>query len=166
MALNFLDIVSGRFKQLTAIITSSGAGDANKIIGTNAAGKLDATFLPDGIGADAVTRTASEAISARAIVNITSGGGIRNADASSEGFEAICFAPSAISNGASGEVRFDGTITGLSGLTPGAIYYLSETAGAITLTPVAGTGKVHQVVGYAISATELTFQPGEPVTLA
>lgn len=164
----FLDIDSstGRRKQKRAVQTSAGAGDATKLVALNSAGKIDNTMMPDGVGADAVNRTASEAISARAIVNIASDGTVRNADASTEGFEAMAFAPGAISNGASGEIRFDGTITGLSGLTPGAFYFLSETAGGITLTAVSGANKVSQIVGQAISTTELTFQPGEPVTLA
>jgi hypothetical protein len=166
MALTFFDLVAGRFKQLTAIITSSGAVDANKIIGSNAAGKIDVTFLPDGIGADARTRTASEAINAGSIGHIHTGGTVRNADATAEGREARCFVLGAITNGATGEVRFDGTITGLSGLTEGAAYFMSETPGQITDTPVSGAGKVHQYVGFALSATELSFEPGEPVTLA
>lgn len=161
----FLTIVNGVRTLINAIIVSGGSGDADKIIATNAAGKLDVTFLPDGIGPDATTRTASEAISAGAIVSISASGGVRNADATTAGREVHAFAQSAIGNGASGEIRFDGTITGLSGLTEGATYFLSETAGEITITPVTGSGKIHQVVGVALSATSLSFQPGEPVVM-
>jgi hypothetical protein len=46
------------------------------------------------------------------------------------------------------------------GLTPGAIYYVSETAGAITATAPTGAGTWTSVIGYAIDADTLFVQPG------
>lgn len=57
----------------------------------------------------------------------------------------------AIANG----VHLQGKLAGFTGLTANAIYYLSDTAGAITTTP--GTKEV--TVGIAISTTELLFMP-------
>lgn len=48
-------------------------------------------------------------------------------------------------------------ISGFSGLTAGATYYASGTAGALSTT----RGKFSRVVGFAISATELLFFPGK-----
>jgi hypothetical protein len=48
-------------------------------------------------------------------------------------------------------VQTDGVFTGLSGLTPGSTYYLSDTAGAISASP----GTVSRKVGIATSATSL-----------
>lgn len=46
-----------------------------------------------------------------------------------------------------------------NGLTAGAIYYASETAGAITTTAPSTTGTIVRVVGYAKSTTELFVDP-------
>ena len=46
-------------------------------------------------------------------------------------------------------------ISGLVGLTVGAPYYLSATAGGISATKVSTNGNTHQVVGIARSATML-----------
>jgi hypothetical protein len=46
----------------------------------------------------------------------------------------VGMAPAAIASGALGSVRILGRITGLTGLTAGATYYASATAGAITTT--------------------------------
>lgn len=58
-------------------------------------------------------------------------------------------------NAISGGVLIQGRDTNQSGMTPGAIYYLSDTAGAISATP--GTKEV--TLGNANSATDLYFQP-------
>jgi hypothetical protein len=52
--------------------------------------------------------------------------------------------------GISGGIQISGTWT-TTGLTPGSVYYLSGTAGAITTTP----GTNSRVVGLALSATKL-----------
>ena len=68
-------------------------------------------------------------------------------------------ATAAISAGSPGAFMLLGLVTGLSGLTPGAVYYLSETAGAITATkPVSASAGVRKI-GQAISATTLLFNP-------
>jgi hypothetical protein len=45
------------------------------------------------------------------------------------------------------------------GMTAGQAYYLAETAGALQTTPVLASGKLAQLVGYAVSATDLMVQP-------
>jgi len=52
-----------------------------------------------------------------------------------------------------------GVVTGLSGLTAGSRYYVSETAGAITTTPPTAGGSVVQIIGVAKSTTELIVMP-------
>lgn len=63
----------------------------------------------------------------------------------------IGFASAAISSMASGSVITDGLVTGLSGLSIGVKYYLSDTAGAISST----VGTVTRKVGISTSATTL-----------
>lgn len=169
MAQKTIQLVSGDLTEVEANVTSAGAGDSGKLVALGAGGKLDNTVMPDGIGTDGVTREASETVSAGEIANLwlDTTAKVRKADASGGvAKKAVGFFPAGITAAASGEIRFDGTITGLSGLTIGATYYLSATAGAITTTPPTTSGHIVQKVGVAISATELSFEPGEPVVLA
>lgn len=190
----FLANILGRTKMIAAILTSSGAGDAEKIVATNASGFLDDTLLnaaesgankvlktkadgtidesvlPTGIGADVKNVVASEALAAGDLVNIWNDGGtekVRKADATAEGKEAVGFVKSAFTSAATAAVYFEGRITGLSGLTPGARQYLSAAnAGQPTATAPNSAGNVVQFVGGAVSATEIDFEAGEPITVA
>ena len=157
---DYLKLTAGRPTLTAAAATSAGVGDAGKMVKLDAVGKLDQTMMPTGIGPDAKTMTASESIAARDLVNVAATGQIRKADASNDR-PAHGFVLSAISAAASGTVFFEGIITGLSGLTIGARYFLSDSvAGGLTATAVAaGAGKISQEVGVAISATELSFEP-------
>lgn len=57
--------------------------------------------------------------------------------------------------GASGSIRIGGRATGLSGLTAGALYYCSTTAGALTTTPPTN----ERLIGQADSTTSLVMVP-------
>lgn len=70
------------------------------------------------------------------------------------------FAVAAIAAGASGLFRTAGQVTGLVGLTPGALYFISGTAGAITTTP----GAFPRLVGQALSTTVLAVQTNPPLS--
>lgn len=60
---------------------------------------------------------------------------------------------------------FAGVIKAYVGLAAGSYYYLSETAGAISsLLPA--TGKTVQIVGFAVSPSELYFKPSMTHTVA
>lgn len=167
-AQSFIDIVSGRLKRTFAILTSAGAGDANKIPALDAGGKLDISFMPSGVGANTISVLASEAISAGNLVNIYNNAGtlnVRKADNTAAGKEANGAALSSISNAATGTVYLPGvTVTGLSSLTPGAYYWL-DTAGGVTTTAPTTANNISQIVGYAESATSLYFFPHAPVTM-
>ncbi len=72
---------------------------------------------------------------------------------------AIAIATGAISAAAIGSYQSDGIITGLAGLTVGAVYYLSAaTAGAMTTTAPSATGQYVVRLGIAISATEFDLR--------
>jgi len=169
MAQKFLRLLSGVISELEALVTSAGAGDAGKIPALDATGKLDNSLMPVGIGADSKILPASENLAAGDLVNVWNDSGTakaRKADATTAGKEANGFVLSAVTLGNNATVYFDGTNTQLSSLTPGGVYYLGTTAGGVTDTPPSGSGNVLQRVGRALSATELTFEPGEPITLA
>jgi hypothetical protein len=165
-----IDITTGRTVEQEALVTSAGAGDAGKIVALDSSGRIDPTMMPVGIGADTKSVTTSEALSAGDLVNLWNDAGTlkaRKADATTVGKGAIGFVLAAFGSGVTALVYFDGTISGLSGLTLGSRYYLSKTAGGVVASVAAYTaGNVVQYVGIAMSATELTFQPGEEYTLA
>lgn len=163
---DYVKMSSGRMVLTAANAASSGAGDAGKIVKLDGSGKLDITLMPTGLGADAKTMTASENIAARDMVNVAATGQIRKADASNDR-PAHGFVLAAIANAASGTVYFEGVVTGLSALTIGSRYFLSDSvAGGVTLTAAtAGAGKISQEVGVAISATEISFEPQTAVLL-
>lgn len=113
--------------------------------------------------------TASEALSAGNVVNVWDNSGtvmVRKADATISGKEATGYVLDGVASSATVTVYFDDVLEGLSSLSPGNIYYLSTTAGGITTTAPSASGNVVQRVGRALSASEIAFEPGEPVVLA
>lgn len=160
---------SGVLTEREATVASAGAGDTGKIVALDAAGKLDSTVLPTGLGADSLSIVASETITAPAMVNVWNDAGTlkaRYADASaaSAGKRAWGFVNATIASEASGTVIFDGTVTGLTGLTLGATYFLSGSVpGGITLTAPVTAGHCVQEVGIALSATTLSFEAQQPI---
>lgn len=151
---------------VNSTVSSAGAGDAAKLVALDGSGKLDITVLPSGVGADTATIQASEGLSAGDFVNVHNSGGarVRKADASS-GFRADGFVLAAVISGNNATVYFDSANNQLSGMTPGAAQYLGL-AGARTATPASTAGHIHQYLGTATSATSLSFEPSDPVTLA
>lgn len=152
---------------LNAVSTSAGAGDASKIVQLDGAGRIDATMMPVGIGADTASIQASENLAAGDFVNIhnASGARVRKADATTAGKEVHGFVLGAVSSGANATVYFEGTNTGVSGMTPGTVF-LHTTAGGATGTAPSGSGNVVQKLGVAVSATAINFERGEPIVLA
>lgn len=151
---------------LNAVAASAGAGSAGKVVLLDGTGKLDATVLPTGIGSDALSMTASEAIAAGAYVNIwnSSGPKVRNADAATAR-PAQGFCPIAIASGQAGLVYFEGSNTGVSARTPGANQFIGA-AGAGSETAPTASGAIVQLLGIAISTTSVSFEPHQPITLA
>ena len=168
MASKYLELTTSGTSEKEATVTSAGAADDGKIIALNSSGKLDETMLPTGIGADTAIAVAYENLAAGDLVNLFNDGGTikaRKADASG-GFakQADGFVKSSYSTGASATVYNDGTISGLTGLTIGARYYLSgSSAGTATATIPTTSAYISQYVGKAKSATELIFEQGEPI---
>lgn len=168
----FLAVVSGKIKQVFAIQTSAGAGDAGKVIAANSAGVLDATFLPPGIGANSIVAVTSENLSAGDFINVYDNAGtltIRKAD-NSNGREAWGWVDAAVTSPAAATAyRLNSVNASRTGLTAGAEYYLG-TAGGVTTTPldatdVANVNKVNQYLGRAKSTTELVTVEYNPVIL-
>lgn len=169
MADKYIKNNSGQLAEVEATVTSSGAGNAGDIVALDGSGKLDTTVLPTGIGATTKLAATTENLSAGDLVNLYNDSGTikaRKADASN-GRRAIGFVLSSVTSPNNATVYLDGTITGLTGLTPGAAYYLSgSSAGAATATAPSTSGYISQEIGIALSATEINFEEQQPITLA
>jgi hypothetical protein len=102
---------------------------------------------------------ASVALSFGQMVNFFSTAGViqaQKADAVTPLYaKAFCSSTSPVAAGALGEFVLLGVLSGLSGLAPSANYYLANSPGFITPFP----GTTSQILGYALSATELYFNP-------
>lgn len=165
----FLALVSGRKQEVSPVDSSSGAGDAGKIVALDSTGKIANSMMPVGIGADTKTVPASENLAAGDFVNLWNDAGTlkaRKADATASGKEADGFVLAAVTAPANADVYFEGTNTQLTGLTAGARYYLATTAGGATTTPPNTAGNVVQYLGRALSATEISFEPDDGVIVA
>lgn len=121
-------------------------------------------------GTTGETYTAGEALTAGNLCYITSSGTIMKADANDSSKLAQGFVLENVSNGASGTFyRGHGKITGLSGLTAGSRYFLSNTTtGGISLYAglTYGTNDIQQYVGRAESTTVLAFEPGDTILIS
>lgn len=165
----YLDLVDGLPKQKNAIDTTAGVADANKIIKSDSTGKLNASFLPAGVGPDIKNIEASENLGAGDFVNIWNDGGtpkVRLADASALGKEVTGYVLAAVTAAALAEVYFEGINDQLTGLTSGVTYWLDTTPGQVTNTPPSGSGEVVQIIGKSLSTTEISFEKDLPYELA
>lgn len=159
MADKFVNLgASGPIEKEFAVV-SSGAADAGRGLGLDAQGRIDASVLPVGVGADTYTGVAAEALVAGAKVYVKSNGEIANASAAVGGNPADGFVLLASSAAAAATIHFEGRNTSKTGLTVGSTYFLSDvTPGAIITTAPVGAGKLYQVVGKAVSSTTMTTE--------
>lgn len=156
--------------EASGVVVSSGASNDGDLVALDAAGKIDTSVLPDGVGADVKVFPASEALSAGNWVNIWDDSGtvkVRKADASGGvAKQADGYVKAAVDQGNNATVYFDGTNADQAGLTKGAKYYLSATPGVVTATIPTTAAHIAQYLGKAISATEISVEIGEPVIRA
>lgn len=169
MAHKPIQLVNGKLTQVEATVVSTGAGDAGEVVALDSSGKLDVSVLPTGVGPNVKVILASENIAAGKYINIYDNAGtpnVRLAD-NSNSRDAHGFLLDAVTSGNNATVYFEGTNNDLSGLTAGARQYLG-TAGGVTATPptFAGGAQISQLVGTAISATEIDTDIDDCVVLA
>lgn len=168
MANKYVSNNAGTLTEVEGLVTSAGAGDTGKIPALDAAGKLDNSLMPTGIGADTASIVSSESLAAGDLVNVWDDAGtpkVRKADATTSGKHAHGFVLAVVTAPASAVVYFEGSNTGVTGLTGGDIF-LSTTAGIGTSTAPSGTGNVVQKVGVATAATNLNYEGAQPIVLA
>lgn len=170
MADKFISNNAGALQEVEGQVTSAGVADAGKIPALDAAGKLDSTLLPATNAEDTLAITVSEAagLTAGDAVNIfdSTGPKVRLADASN-GRPAHGFVKSTYADAATATVYKEGTNDQLTGMTPGAVQFLSGgTPGAVTETAPTTSTHLVQRLGVAFSATDLDWEPAQPITLA
>ena len=162
----FLTLLSdGATHLATAIASSAGAADKDKIVATGSDGKLDISLMPTGLDVAAEDMEAAESLSAGAFVNIFDDSGtrkVRLADADNNR-PAHGFVNANIANAGTGTVYTSGVNNQLSSLTPGTRYFLSDSPGDVTNSVTIASGNLIQTLGTAISATSIRFEFDEPI---
>lgn len=163
------DASGSRYKQREAQVTSAGVGDAGKVVGLDSGGKLDVTLLPTGVGPAVFAVAASENLAVGDFVNLYNNGGTinaRKADANNNR-KAHGYVLDAVTSPANATVYYGDVNNQVSGLTVGAEYFLSETAGEVVTPAPTTAGSLVQRLGVAKSATELVVDIEEtPLELA
>ena len=158
-AKSFMRLVAGKLAAIQAVVTSAGAGNDGDIVALDATGKLDPSVLPVGVGPDVTNMASFEDLSSGDYVNIFDDAGTikaRKAD-NSNSRPAHGYITDTVTAPAVVNVFFEGENANLSGLTLGARIYLGVTGGVTetALVPITDTGKIHQYLGLAISATSV-----------
>lgn len=99
------------------------------------------------------------------VVYISAADTVRKARADAVGTkDAFALAAQGVNAAAVGNYQTDGVLGGMTGLTPGAVYYLSPTtAGAITTTAPSASGQYVVRIGIAVSATEMAIDIQRPM---
>lgn len=168
-AKKFLRQVNGVVTEAYGTQSSAGAANAGDIVALDDTGKLPASMLPPGIGADTALITASEALAAGAWVNLYSNGGafaVRNADASGGvAKQAHGFVLASVASGAQATVYFEGSNNQVSGMTPGDVW-LSATPGVGSATVPTSAAYIAQKLGVATAATVVNAEIDSPIVLA
>jgi hypothetical protein len=171
MAKKYIKNDGGQLAEQVATVVSLGVANDGDIIALDSTGRLDASVLPVGFGAEVLSITAFENLSAGDFVNIFLDGGVakvRKADASGGNTKkADGFVISAFTTGNTASVYFGNVNTGVSGLTIGSVYYLSDSvAGSITTTAPSASASIVQQLGKAVTATSLLVEVGQTITIA
>lgn len=152
----------GALKEVQALDTSVGAGSSGRIVALDAIGKINSNMLPNSFDALIFNAETAQVLAIGDLVYFRPDGTIGLARASAPELDktAVGYATEVTAIGIFTDVRFDGIIEGLSGLTVGSRYYLdAANDGKLTITPPDGAGEIAQVVGWAISTTQLLFRP-------
>lgn len=162
------DSTSGQIAETEATDVSTGAPDAGEIVALDADGLIDVSMIPSTVGSEQIILDAATGgVTASDVIYIDSSSEVAPASAAVAGNAACGFVLTSEIAGDPVTVFFEGLLTGLSGLTPGGRVYLDDaTPGALTQTPVTGTGKLHQLVGKAVNATTVLFEADDSILLA
>lgn len=163
MPKTFLTLSGGAQQRHSAVSESTGVAQADSIVATNAAGKIDASLLPPEVAITTESRETTEGLSGGDFVNEFDDLGttkVRLADPTN-GRPATGFVRNAFTIGQTATVLPLGQNNdALTALTPGTTYYLSPTAAGDIVTGAAleaaiGLDDLIQPLGIATSTTVL-----------
>lgn len=162
----FIFLNNGQLAEKFANQSSVGVGDAGKIVALDSTGRLDASVMPVGVTPEVKLAACSENLSAGDLINLYNDSGLkaRKADCSNNR-RAHGFVLDAFTDGQTAIVHIEGMNTAVSGKTVGEIQFLS-TGGTCSPTPPSTSNYIVQEIGVAVGATEMTFEPQKPITLA
>ena len=154
------------------INSSTGATDADKPIATNAAGELDASFLPVGVGAETLDFVAGVQISSNQFVNIYYDGVsqylLQKANSNYSDRWAHGFIRQGVAIGETAVVYFSGVIDDFTGLVPNQPIFL-DNLGRVTqysdIVTDAASDTV-QEVGWALTPNAIFVAIRTPILLA
>lgn len=164
----YVKLDGGLLSEGQSLAATAGAGSDGRIVALDAGGRLDLDMMPVGVLPETITVPTSENLAVGNLVNLYSATGTltaRKAD-NSNGRDVDGFVLAITTSPNDAIVYLAGNITGLSGRTIGAVQWLG-TAGALVEVGAlpTGAGKRIQIVGKALSTTEVTFEPQDPVLL-
>ena len=163
----FIRLESGQFIEDQAISTSAGAGDAGKVPALDEAGLINQDMMPLGVGPESKGFVTSEIIGDNVLVNIHDDAGtpkIRLANnAAANPYRAHGYIKTGGDSDTTVLVYFESNMVG-AGMTPGVEQYLGVNGVLVEIAPDI-VGDIVQEVGIAISATEMTFEAQQPVTV-
>lgn len=154
---------TGRAAQVQATDASAGVANAGDLVALGAAGRLDQSMMPIGVGPETATLVAGETLSAGQFVWVNSADGKAYKADRSNGREADGYTILGAAAAANVVVYFESINDAVTGLTPGKTQYLS-TAGGTTETPPTTAGLV-QTLGKALSSTAMSVELGDPIEL-
>lgn len=160
---------AGGTEEKEATTVSTGAAQAGHIPALGPDGKLDESMLPESTGGNVRAVVAAEVLTAHDLVYIGDNAGspgVFRATGANGGHRAVGFVKDSAAIGETVNVYFEGIVGGQSGLTIGGRVFLGMDLGSATQTPLSGAGKLSQIVGDAISATEFSFEPGMSIKMA
>jgi len=156
-----VDASTGLPKEKELVVVSAGAGSAGTGVALDSNGKIDASVLPSGVGADTESIPAFENLAAGDFVNLFSDAGttkVRKADAANAR-QADGFVLASVTAPASATVYRRGLNNQATGLTPGVVHFLSATVpGGEQTTAPTTAGHLCQRLGTALNATSIDFE--------
>ena len=166
MANKFLKLVNGVRSEAQSVIT--GVGNADAIPALDATGRLNQNMMPEGVVPETVTVATSENLAIGDLVNLYDNSGTltaRKAD-NSNNRPADGFVLAVTSSPGNAVVYLEGNNTGVAGKTIGGEQFLGTAGATVEVGSLpTGAGKIVQRIGKAISATEITFEPSDPILL-
>ena len=152
---------------VNSTVTSAGAGDSGKLPALDGSGRLDSTVMPTGIGAPTLVVVTSEALAAGDFVNLWVSSGTKARKA-----DATTGGKKAHGFVLASVISGGDATVYFAGANTGVSgqtvgdVYLQTTAGLSGATAPSGSGNLVQNLGVAVSATSIEFTMGAPLVLA